>query len=66
MLFRGHKRVQEIVKMKLSVSKIETARSYPSQIVGFVRMSLVVDQQEVVTDRLLVSDEAVRVLDIRT
>jgi hypothetical protein len=66
MSFRGHDRVQEIVKMRLSVSRLETARSYPSQVVGFVRMNLVIDQQEVVTDHLLISDEAVRVLDVRT
>jgi hypothetical protein len=58
--------MQEIVELKFTVSKIESV-SKNENVLGlvFYQMLLTKNSQNVVTDRLLVSDEAIRVLDVR-
>ncbi len=58
--------MQEVVELKFTVSRIESvARNENVLGLVFYQMLLTKNSLSVVTDRLLVSDEAVRVLDIR-
>lgn len=56
--------MQEIVDLKISLRKFHTANSMAKMLgLTFARMTLLDTTEEVTTDHLLVSDEAVRVLD---
>ena len=56
--------MQEIVRLKLSLRKLHTSQRQ-SEVLGFTftRFTLHQGTEDVTTDHLLVSDEAVRVLD---
>jgi hypothetical protein len=58
--------MQELVRLKLSLRKLHTSEM-KSEVFGltFARFTLYQRTEDVTTDRLLVSDEAVRVLDTR-
>ena len=58
--------MQEVVKLNIAVRKIENVmvKSEKSGLV-FCRMTSYSTRNIVTTDRLLISDEAVRVIDVR-
>jgi hypothetical protein len=58
--------MQEVVKLNISVKKIENVvvNSEKSGLV-FCRMTSFSTRSIITTDRLLISDEAVRVIDVR-
>jgi hypothetical protein len=58
--------MQELVRLKLSLRKLHTSEM-KAEVLGltFARFTLYQRTEDVTTDRLLVSDEAVRVLDTR-
>jgi hypothetical protein len=58
--------MQEVVELKFTVSRIDNEMQN-ERILGltFCGMVLTKKSQDVVTDRLLVSEEGVRVLDVR-
>jgi hypothetical protein len=57
--------LQEIVALKISVRKFQTSQS-KANVLGltFARFTLLQATEDVTTDHLLVSEEAVRVLDV--
>jgi hypothetical protein len=58
--------MQEVIELKFTVSRIDNEMQN-ERILGltFCGMVLTKKSQDVVTDRLLVSEEGVRVLDVR-
>jgi len=58
--------LREIVELKVELSKMESA-TLGNRVAGivFLRMLLLRRSEAIVTDRLLVSEEGVRVLDLR-
>jgi hypothetical protein len=58
--------MQEVVELKFTVSKMESVTTN-DRVLGLVFCDVVLTKrsENVVTDRLIVSDEGVRVLDIR-
>jgi len=58
--------MQQVVELRFTVSKIDSVTRNESVLgLTFCGMVLTKKSQDVVTDRLLVSEEGVRVLDIR-
>ena len=58
--------MQQVVELRFTVSRIDNAMKNESVLgLTFCDMVLTKKSQDVVTDRLLVSEEGVRVLDIR-
>ena len=60
------KTMQQVVELKFTVSRIDNVMKNESVMgLTFCGMVLTKKSQDLVTDRLLVSEEGVRVLDIR-
>jgi len=58
--------MQQVVELRFTVSRIDNVTQNESVLgLTFCGMLLTKKSQDVVTDRLLVSEEGVRVLDIR-
>jgi hypothetical protein len=58
--------MQQVVELRFTVSRIDNVMQNESVLgLTFCDMVLTKKSQDVVTDRLLVSEEGVRVLDIR-
>jgi len=58
--------MQQVVELRFTVSRIDSVTQTESVLgLTFCDMVLTKKSQDVVTDRLLVSEEGVRVLDIR-